>query len=362
MASLDRRAFLKALGVMQIGAASVVQIPSVTASPAVRPLRVAQIGVGHGHATKISVYRKSPEWEVVGICEPDATLRAVAETNDAFQGLPWMTQEELLAIDGLDAVLVETKPDTSLAHAAAAIAAGKHVHLDKPAGTSLSAYRTILDNATSQGLLVQMGYMYRFNPAVTLLRQFLARGWLGDVFEVSAVMGKVIEPAARKEFARFPGGMMFELGCHVIDLVVALLGKPDRVESVMRHSLPDADDILADNALAILHFPRAIATVRSSAQEVEGFSRRHLTVCGSHGTFHIQPLDDPAARIALDRPRGNFPKGITELTFPEFTRYVADATEMAAIIRGEVRSPFTPDHDLAVQETVLLAGGMPIDG
>ena len=42
-------------------------------------IRIGQIGVGHGHATKLSVYRQSPEYEVVGIVEPDASLRARAE-------------------------------------------------------------------------------------------------------------------------------------------------------------------------------------------------------------------------------------------------------------------------------------------
>ena len=364
MACTPRRAFLQSIGALPVAAGSGLLSPCVAASPLVRlpPLRLGQIGVGHGHANKLAVYRDSPDWEVVGICEPDAGLRAAAEKQQTYQGLPWMSRDELLALDGLDAVLVETKPDTSLEHAAAAIAAGRHVHLDKPAGTSLPAYRKLLENANAKGLVVQMGYRFRFNPAVMLLREFLAEGWLGDVFEVSAVMSKVVEPAARKGFARFPGGMMFELGCHVIDLVVAVLGMPDRVESVMRHSLESADDTLADNTLAILHYPRAIATVRASALEVEGFSRRHLTICGTQGTFHIQPLDDPSVRITLDRPRGMFPKGITEVPFSGFTRYIADAAEMAAMIRSEKASSFTTDHDLAVQETVLLAGGMPIDG
>jgi len=356
-----RRAFVMSMGAAPIAAVGMLASPAATEAPR-RPLRLGQIGVGHGHANKLAVYRDSPDWEVVGICEPDAGLRAAAEKQKTYQGLPWMSRDELLAVDRLDAVLVETKPDTSLDHAAAAITAGRHVHLDKPAGTSLPAYRQLLEDANAKGLVVQMGYMFRFNPAVMLLREFLAEGWLGDVFEVSAVMSKVVEPAARKEFARFPGGMMFELGCHVIDLVIAVLGKPDRVESVLRHSLESADDTLADNTVAILHYPRAIATVRASALEVEGFSRRHLTVCGTQGTFHIQPLDDPSTRIALDRDRGVYQKGINMLPFPGFTRYVADAAEMAAMIRGEQISQFTADHDLAVQETVLLAGGMRIDG
>ena len=77
--------------------------------------------------------------------EPDPTLRARAETQPAFQGLRWMTQEQLLNEPGLEAVLVETEVRRSLDAAEACVAAGKHIHLDKPAGTSLVQLRRVLD-------------------------------------------------------------------------------------------------------------------------------------------------------------------------------------------------------------------------
>lgn len=327
-----------------------------------RRLRVGQIGTTHGHATKLEVYRASPDWEVVGFVEPDAALADAAARKPAFQGVPHLTRDELFRIEDLDAVLVETKPDASLDHAAAAVARGIHVHLDKPAGASLPAFRRILDEAGRRGLVVQLGYMYRYNPAILLLREFLEKGWLGDVFEIEAVMSKVVEPEARKGFAAFAGGMMFELGCHLVDLVVGILGRPDSVTGHRRHALDSAADTLADNTLAVLEYPKAIATIRASALEVEGFGRRHLTVCGTAGTFHVQPLDDPKVIVSLDRPRGDLPRGTTGIPMPEFTRYVADAADMAAVIRGERTSRFAAGHDLAVQETVLRASGMPLEG
>jgi hypothetical protein len=54
-----------------------------------------------------------------------------------------------------------------------------------------------------------------------------------------------------------------------------------------------------DNMLVVLKYPRATATVKLSALEVEGINRRHLVVCGTEGTFHIQPLDNPAARVPV---------------------------------------------------------------
>ncbi len=80
-----------------------------------------------------------------------------------------------------------------------------------------------------------MGYMYRYNPAVVLLRNFLKRGWLGEPFEVHAVMSKVVAPASRSGLAEYPGGIMFELGCHITDLVIGVLGAPATSRPFKQH-------------------------------------------------------------------------------------------------------------------------------
>ena len=118
-------------------------------------IRIGQIGVGHAHASKLSVYRKSPDYEVVGIVEPNAELRKQAEVQEPFRDLPWMTQEELLNVSELQAVLVETQVRELLDVAETCVKAGKHVHLDKPAGESLAQFTRILESASHQQLLLQ---------------------------------------------------------------------------------------------------------------------------------------------------------------------------------------------------------------
>lgn len=325
-----------------------------------RKIRIGQIGVSHGHANKIGVYRQSDEYEVVGIVEPDENLRQRASDQAAFRDLPWMSLEQLLNQSALDAVLIETTPRDSLAAAEACILAGKHVHLDKPAGESLSHFERLLDRAKADRLLVQMGYMYRYNPGVTLLHQCLQEGWLGDVFEVHAVMSKVLPPADRILLSVYPGGMMFELGCHLIDLIVGMLGEPQKVNPFVQH-VSQNSDALQDNMLAVLEYPRALASVKSSAQEVDGFARRHLVVCGTRGTLRIQPLDNPTVHLTLSEVHAPYRKGYQEIELPQYSRYVADAAMMAAVIRGERQPDYSYDHDLAVQRTVLAASGCPLD-
>ena len=93
-------------------------------------IKYGQIGVGHAHANKISVYRNSPDYEVVGVAEPDAELRKKAEASDTYRDLKWLTEEQLLNIEGLKVVGVETRVRNLLSTAERCIAADKHIHLD----------------------------------------------------------------------------------------------------------------------------------------------------------------------------------------------------------------------------------------
>ena len=129
-------------------------------------IRIGQVGVAHGHAAgKMAVFRRSPDYEVVGIVETDAQRRARAQQQDVYKHLKWMSQDELFNVPGLQAVAVETEVRDLLNVAESCIAADKHIHLDKPAGSSLPQFKRILDEAARKHLVVQMGYMYRYNPA-----------------------------------------------------------------------------------------------------------------------------------------------------------------------------------------------------
>ena len=126
-------------------------------------------------------------------------------------------------------------------------------------------------------------------------------------------MSKVVNAESRRRLSKYRGGIMFELGCHIMDLTVGVLGKPDAVSSFRQHA-SKVDDKLVDNMLAVLVYPRAIASVKSSAMEVEGFARRHFVLCGSEGTFHIEPLDNPSARVALSKSRAKYRRGYPNTT------------------------------------------------
>ena len=367
MSSTTRRGFLKrSTAACGLAGGASLCMPAVLRAQdkGSKPIKIGQIGTAHGHASgKLSTLRKlKQDYEVVGVVEQDAALQKRAKNAGAYRGLPWMSEPDLLAIPGLQAVAVETDVPDLVPTAQRCVQAGKHLHLDKPAGASLPAFRRLLDDAKRRSLVVQMGYMYRYNPAFQLAYQLIKKGWLGQVFEIDAVMSKTVGPAARKELARFPGGSMFELGCHLIDAMVLLMGPPQRVTPFLRQTRAP-EDTLADNTLAICEYPKATATIRSAVVEVDGFRRRQLVVCGDEGTLEIRPLE-PAktVQLTLEWARGPYKKGTQTVDMPPVAgRYDEELIDLAKIIRGEKKDEFGREHDLAVHEAVLRASGMPVD-
>jgi predicted dehydrogenase len=340
--------------------------PSLTSNSKARATRserikVGQIGTAHAHAAgKMATLRKlSQDYEVVGIVEPDPDQRRKLKDRSAYRGLKWVTEEQLLNTLGLQAVAVETDISDLVPTGIRCVSGGMHIHLDKPAGLSLAEFATLLDEATRRGLTVQMGYMFRHNPAFAFCFEAAGKGWLGDVFEVHGVISKTIDAQQRRKLAAYPGSM-FELGCHLIDAMVKVLGKPDKVTGFSRRTRPEQDD-LVDNQLAVFEYPECTATIRSALVEVAGQKRRQFVVCGDQGTVEIRPLEPPMLLFAPDQPRQKYERGYQEVNLPPMPgRYDDQLIKFAQIIRGQKKSEYPPEHDLAVQEAVLKASGVPV--
>jgi len=358
MPKTDRRQFIQAVATTTVISPLVGW--HVGAAETSSRIRIGQIGTKHAHASgKMATMRKfSDDYEVVGVVEPDADQQKRMEASSTYRGLKWMTAEQLLAVEGLQAVAVETEVRDLLVTAHKCIAAKLHVHLDKPAGENLPQFKRLLDASTRQQRVIQMGYMYRYNPAFQFLFNAVKNGWLGQIFEIDAVMSKTVNANTRKHLAQYRGGSMFELGCHLMDAIVNVAGKPDRVTAFNRQTWPDQDNLL-DNCFAVLEYSKTTATIRSALIEVDGGRRRQFVVCGDQGTIDIRPLEPPRVTLTLDRPRDGFKKGTQEVALPAIGgRYDGDFQDLAKIIRGEKSTDFSVDHDLAVQTAVLNASGI----
>lgn len=362
---MNRRRFLHSTGQFMTTGFLITSLMSISRSQVTRPsqrIKIGQIGTAHAHAAgKMATLRKLNEfYEVVGISEPDPERQKRVRNHSAYRGLKWLSEEQLLNTAGLQAVAVETEITQLVPTGMRCISAGAHIHLDKPAGLSLAEFQKLLDEATRRNLTVQMGYMFRYNPAFKFCFRAVQEGWLGNVFEVDGVISKTIDAQQRRQLAVYPGAM-FELGCHLIDAMVKVLGRPDKVVSFSRRTRPQQDN-LADNQLAVFEYADCTATIRSALIEVAGQQRRQFVVCGDRGTIDIRPLEPPKLLFAPDRQLNKYTKGYQQIQLsPMPSRYDEQLIELARVINGQKESEYSPEHDLTVQQAVLEASGAPLN-
>ena len=357
---VDRRDFLTTAGAVATGL-SLAPATGRADSAKKEKIKIGQIGTGHAHARSVfaQLLQVTDDFEVVGLVENNPRRRK--DLDDSWQGAPLISEQQLLNTEGLQAVVVETEVDELLPTARRCAEAGMHIPLDKPAGENLADFKSLIEEMDRRKLHLQMGYIYRYNTAMQFCYQAVADGWLGDVFEVHAVMSKKIGASTRKYISRCSGGSMFEIGCHVIDAMVRVLGKPNKTTAYARQTHPDQDE-LVDNQLAVFEYPDAIGSIRSALIEYDGFRRRQFTVCGEFGTFDLRPLNGQSFRLALEHPRGEYKKGYQDVMLPAGSGiFVSAFRDMAAVVRGEKENDYPLDHELAVHETILRASGYRVE-
>lgn len=327
-------------------------------------IKIAQIGVSHEHAAGkiITLRQMSDVYEIVGVVDDSATAAPKFPNGmEHFEGLRRMTEEEVFRYPGLQGVVVEV-PNTELVPTA--IRCMEHnlpMHLDKPAGEDLTLFGKLLDGCRAKNLPLQMGYMFRGNPAFQFCLKIVKENWLGDIFEVEADMNHSYGGESYQEYlGRFRGGIMFNLGCHLIDFVVAMMGAPEHIMPFLK-STPDVSPAIKNNCMTVLEYPYATVILRCCSRGV--LPRRRLKISGTKGWVELCPLerfDDEALllKMSLTEDRGPYAAGNHVLDFGiRRDRYVEQLAELAGMIRGEIQNPYTYEHDYLVEKVLLAASG-----
>lgn len=330
-------------------------------------IRIGQLGVGHAHASERMRSLKSlqNEFEVVGVVAERGDSKEIirgGKRSKSYAGLKWMTEEELLETPGLQAVMVETANRDLVPAALRCMERGMAICMDKPGGEKLEEYRRLLNGCRDKKLPFQIAYMLRSNPAIQFIQRAVSDGWLGDVHEVQASMSHdYSNEEYRRYVSEYPGGTMFLLGCHHIDWITSMLGRPVNVTAFMGSTKKMADRG-SNNCLAVVEYANTLASIHVSDSEVDGMSGRRIKVSGNKGTIELSPIERFGSplllKLRLKESAGPYAKGTHTIDLGiRKDRYVDQLREFGAIMRGEMENPFTYDHDLLVQEVLLSAAG-----
>lgn len=194
--------------------------------PVTGPLRLGFLGVGWIGRNRLDAIVASGAGVVAAVADASAdAARGVVEQH----GGSVVTADALLAggadVDGL---VIATPSALHADQAIAALSAGLPVFCQKPLGRTANECRRVVDVARAADVLLGVDLSYRHLDAVAEVRRQLLDGTIGDVYAVDLVFHNAYGPdkAWFSDPALSGGGCVIDLGIHLVDLALWLLGGP----------------------------------------------------------------------------------------------------------------------------------------
>ena len=184
------------------------------------PVRLALVGAGRMGQVHLGALQSSKAIQVTGVVEPFAATReALARTGVTVHE----TVDRLLADERPEGVLIVAPSDQHPALVAAFAAAGIPMLCEKPVGVRARDARDAADGARAAGVLLQVGYWRRFVPELRVLRDRIATGELGELYQLSCMQWDAELPS--EQFRAHSGGIAVDMGVHEFDQTRWLVGQ-----------------------------------------------------------------------------------------------------------------------------------------
>lgn len=330
-----------------------------------KKVKVAQIGTSkysHGSAIWKSIIKQTDVFEVVGYALPENEREKFAQQMVIFDGYPELTVEEILNDPEIEGVIVETEEVYLTKYALMVAEAGKHLHMEKPGSDDIDGFERLVDILKSKGLVFSTGYMYRFNPTIMEAMEKVKNGDLGKIYAVEAHMSILHENALREWLKVFKGGMMFFLGCHLIDLIYRIQGEPYEVIP-LNCSTGCGEIHTEDHGMAVYKYPNGVSFAKTCDIEYGGFLRRQLVICGEKGTIEIKPLEMVTSggqlTIANECYHTNIHKPWESKQSELYDRYDDMMKNFAQLVRGK-ENLYSYDYELGLYKLILRSCGKDI--
>lgn len=211
--------------------------------------------------------------------------------------------EPLLADTEVDVVIVTTPPDTHYDLTAAALQSGKHVLVEKPFVPTAAEADKLAEMAKARGLVLCVYQNRRWDADFLMVRQLLSSGQLGRAVEFETHFDRLRagRPTNWKGTLSMDhgGGVLYDLGTHLIDQAYVLFGKPATAYARFVNqrdgrivSGEGGLDNEPDSLTAVLSYPKTgtLVYVRAGVMSVETKQMR-FWVRGTKGSYHKEGLD-----------------------------------------------------------------------
>lgn len=284
--------------------------------------------------------RVQPALESGGLLQPvacyDIDGQAMRRAAERFGARPCDSFGEAVETDGVEAVLLITPNHLHREQTEAALAAGKHVFVEKPiANTTFDALAMVAAAERAKRILM-VGHNTRRRCGIRLAQQWINEGRLGKLIgcaghfsgDAGLSMG---EKVWRADPDRCPGLPLMQLGIHVIDVMNMLLGKPRRVAAFHRRAVLQRNN---DCTVSIIAYDEPLTATLASHYVVQP-AINELTIMGTEGVIEVTRrhrqvvLRDPQDNVIESREMAD------ENSYVDEFRALADAITSGAAVETD---------------------------
>lgn len=298
-------------------------------------VNVGVIGAGAiSQLMHLPILSERTDVDVTAVADPDgAKARAVAQRF----GVPRvMTDDELIAADDIEGVVICAPSFLHEDFAAECLKAGKHVLVERPMSLSPGGARRLLEVAEDRGNGLVIGLSHRYQANVRALRSAVAEGALGELgtVRVTWLNRAVRRPRTgwRRRALEAGGGALMDLGVPALDLALWILGYPE-VERVTATTRGDGFDVEEEAHLFAVTKDGVAVTLTASWRLHAPEDRHRLWIFGSDGGARLSPLSiyrQVGGRTVDVTPRQPIPRGGEDLFTNGFRRLLDEFVRVAA--------------------------------
>ncbi|MCL4505469.1 MAG: Gfo/Idh/MocA family oxidoreductase [Chloroflexi bacterium] len=190
------------------------------------PIKTALVGIGRAgwnmHCEELD--KRADKFTIVAACDvvPDRQRRMA----ERYRCRAYGDIRELVKDNEAELVSIATRSPDHVAHAILALEAGKHVFLEKPIALDYAGALRLRDAAVSARGNLYFRHNRRFEPAFNHIRELLASGILGNVFEVKLRRNSYQRRSDWQTLLASGGGLLNNWGPHIVDHALQFLGAP----------------------------------------------------------------------------------------------------------------------------------------
>jgi myo-inositol 2-dehydrogenase / D-chiro-inositol 1-dehydrogenase len=272
-------------------------------------VQICMVGAGRvGKVHSRSITRHVPSGKIVALVDP---VREVRDDTGTEFGIEARFESFEQALEGakFDAVIITTPTFTHKDLALIAAARGKHVFLEKPMALNLKECDEILKATQAAGVLLQLGFMRRFDPEFAAAAQRIQDGEIGRPMMIKTLThGPGLPPAWARDL-QTSNGMLAEVNSHDWDTVRWLMNSDfERVYAEVANFKGEVNQVSTpdfyDNAIVDIRLESGGLGMISGICPCDyGYDAR-VEIYGEKGIMQIGALQGQAVVVCTDRDRG----------------------------------------------------------